>query len=100
MKIADEINLYVSENKPWDLEKTGDLQGCLEICSEALVAFKSLVVLMEPYIPEISQQIYKLLNLSDCTYSIVYEQGISEINKYEHIIKRLDIDELKGVYDG
>ncbi len=100
MKIADEINLYVSENKPWDLEKTGDLQGCLEICSEALVAFKSLVVLMEPYIPEISQQLYKLLNLSDCTYSIVYEQGISEINKYEHIIKRLDRDELKGVYDG
>ena len=76
------------------------LQGCLEVCSEALVAFKSLVVLIEPYVPEIAQRIYELLNLSDCTYSLVYEQGISEINKYEHIISRLDIDELRGVYDG
>ena len=99
MKIADETNAYISDNAPWNLAKNGKIKECLEICSEAINVFYSLNTLLMPYIPNITSKVQKIMNNSDERYSAIFNTTLGELNEFSHIIKRLDIENFKGLIE-
>ena len=51
------------------MAKEDRVQECVEVCSNALHVFKDLTILLHPYIPEITNKLFEMLNLSEQTYA-------------------------------
>lgn len=99
MALADEVNEYVDANKPWDLAKQEGQETRLhEVCSELINAFKILSVYLAPVLPLVAEKVSAFLNIDALTWADASQDlGAHGINKYEHIMQRIEpakVDEL------
>ena len=99
MSIADKTNAYISEKEPWTKAKNGNDEECIAICSEALNVFKNLTIVLNPYIPEITKNIFDLLNLEHQTYKDLGKPLEGTINQFKPFISRLEKSELDGILE-
>ena len=97
MSVADDVNSYISSEEPWTLAKNNKNEECLKVCSNALVVFSNLNILLSPFIPKIANKLSKFLNIKNMEYDNVFSQNISEINEYTHIINRLEEKDFEGM---
>ena len=97
MSIADEANSYISSMEPWSKAKDGDIDSCIEICSESLNLFKDLTILLSPYIPNITGSLFKLLNLKQTDYDQISKDCLTEVKPFKAIITRLEKSEFEGI---
>jgi len=77
MELADLVNAYVDENKPWELAK--DPQGAAklhEVCSVILESFRRLSLYLKPVLPNLVGQVEEFL---------VY--STNAMARYQQIIK-------------
>ncbi len=57
MALADRVNQYVDEHKPWVLARQPDTLGQVQaICTQGLNLFRVLALYLKPVMPELSQQ--------------------------------------------
>lgn len=98
MELADICNQYIDQNAPWELAKT-DTEKAAQVCSTGLNAFKHLATYLKPVIPKIVDGIERYLNIEPLTWDSLTTQleAGHEINKYQHLAKRLDLDLVKKV---
>jgi methionyl-tRNA synthetase len=92
MKLSDLGNKYLAENEPWKLIKE-DEERVKTIMNVAIQITASLAILMEPFLPETSIRLKKMMNLQEITWESLGENNISEghqINKSEHLFSRLE----------
>ena len=64
MELADLVNAYVDENKPWELAK--DPQGAAklhEVCSVILESFRRLSLYLKPVLPNLVGQVEEFLSI-------------------------------------
>jgi methionyl-tRNA synthetase len=97
MSIADEANSYISSMEPWSKAKDGDIDSCIEICSESLNLFKDLTILLSPYIPNITESLFELLNLKQTDYDQISKDCLTEVKPFKAIITRLEKSEFEGI---
>ena len=93
MAFADDINVYVNDEKPWELAKQeGQDQKLHLVCSTALVLFKQLTAMLKPVLPKLATEVESFLNIAPLTWTdttTLLPAGHT-INTYQHLATRLD----------
>src|SRR5665647_882566 len=70
MALADEVNQYADEKKPWELAKTDAASGQLKIvCSVLINCFRLLTLYLKPILPGVAAEVEKMLNIKPLTWT-------------------------------
>ena len=93
MELADQVNAFVDENKPWDIakdpERTADLQA---ICSVTLEAFRCLSLYLKPVLPQVAAGVERFLCIAPMAWSDINTPLSSQqpIAPYTHLMSRVE----------
>jgi len=93
MELADVVNAFVNDNKPWNLAKNHDNNTELfEVSSIAMEAFRILSVYLKPILPATAEAVEKFLNVDPLTWDDIFNPltAVRPINTYNHLMTRLD----------
>ncbi len=64
MLLADRVNAYVDQNKPWELAKQDGMDGRLQdVCSACIEAFRLLTLYLKPVLPALAEQVEAFLKI-------------------------------------
>ncbi len=106
MEIADVINQYVDEYKPWllakDESKTAQLH---DVCTTALILFRQLTVMLAPVLPNVAARVAEFLGDAELSWAdthgaAVYETMLGRtIGTYAHLMQRVDAKMVENLFD-
>ncbi|MBU3630644.1 methionine--tRNA ligase [Polynucleobacter sp. AP-Melu-500A-A1] len=100
MELADKVNGFVDENKPWeiakDLVREADLQ---RVCSITLEAFRMLSLYLKPVIPQVAVGVEEFLALAPMNWSDIATPLSSKnpINTYKHLMTRVEAPQIDAL---
>ncbi len=100
-ELADQSNPFVENARPWDLKKDpARAQELQDVCTVALNLFRQLVIYLAPVLPQLAADAGELLNnpLVSWDQSQTPLTGTA-INKFRHLMKRVDPVELQKMID-
>lgn len=99
MELADQVNIYVDANKPWEIAKklstdpdADTAQRLQDVCSITLEAFRILSIYLKPVLPELAKQVESFLNIAPLEWSSVDVSLTQDnvIQPYKHLMSRVD----------
>ncbi|MGB0126865.1 MAG: methionine--tRNA ligase [Rhodocyclaceae bacterium] len=102
MRLADRANLYVNDNKPWELTKVEGSESRLqEVCSTALAMFRDLTLYLKPVLPRLAANVEAFLNIpplawDDSSRSLPAGHAI---NDYKHLMTRIERKQVDALID-
>ena len=102
MLLADRVNAYVDQNKPWELAKQEGMDSRLQdVCSTCIEAFRLLTIVMKPVLPGLAAQVEAFLNVAP--FSFESAQSLlgagHRIGEYKHLLQRVDIKQLEALFE-
>jgi methionyl-tRNA synthetase len=97
--LADEVNKYLDEEKPWVQIKDDDNRGHVQkVCTDGLNMFKVLAGYLKPIIPDCVEKIEKILQCESLSWENIDNRLISKkIDKFEPIINRIDSESIESM---
>ena len=97
--LADEVNKYLDEEKPWVQIKDDNNRGHVQkVCTDGLNMFKVLAGYLKPIIPDCVDKIEKILQCESISWENIDNQLISKkIDKFEPIINRIDSESIESM---
>jgi len=105
MALADKINQFWDQQRPWDRAKqASELSqgGTLHVtCSAAIEGFRLLTIFLKPILPRIAGEVERLLNIDPLSWSHLdrtLPRG-HRINSYEHIASRVEEKQLDALFE-
>ncbi len=84
-------NHYFQEERPWEGGKPEVIAGGLQLV-------KALAILLEPFVPQFSPKVYRLLNLEGLTFASVLQVEPFEVGRAEPLLQKIDIDQIERRY--
>jgi methionyl-tRNA synthetase len=99
MELADQVNIFVDSNKPWEIAKLlkteetpENLKRLQEVCSITLEAFRILTIYLKPVLPELAKHVETFLNIEPQQWSSVDQSLTAKnvIQPYQHLMSRVD----------
>ena len=103
MSQVEVVNEFVSLREPWVLAKNenqhivnSDLH---QICSTCLHAFRLLSIFLTPIIPDLTSKVALFFRETPYDTFSNIEIEANAINKYEHLIQRLESKDIEGMVD-
>ncbi|WP_299513702.1 methionine--tRNA ligase [uncultured Limnohabitans sp.] len=102
MLLADKINSYVDQNKPWDLaKKEGQNVRLHDVCSACIEAFRLLSLQLKPVLPALAAQVEAFLNVTPFTFAQAQNLlGAGHtINAYQHLMQRVTPEQLEALFE-
>jgi methionyl-tRNA synthetase len=102
MLLADKVNAYVDQNKPWELAKQEGMDARLhDVCTACIEAFRLLSLLLKPVLPALAAQVEAFLNVAPFTFA--QAQSLlgagHRINAYQHLMQRVDVKQLDALFE-
>ncbi len=102
MVLADAVNQYADEKKPWTLAKNETDAAQLKIvCSVLLNCFRLLSLYLKPIMPNVAKEVERMLNINPLTWAdarICLAEGHA-ISPYQHLMQRVDIKQLEALFE-
>ena len=102
MLLADKVNAYVDQNKPWELAKQAGMDARLhDVCTACIEAFRLLTLQLKPVLPALATQVEAFLNVSPFTFAQAQSllgAGHS-IQAYQHLLQRVDAKQLEALFE-
>ena len=102
MLLADKVNAYVDQNKPWDLAKQAGQDARLhDVCTTCIQAFRLLSLQLKPVLPALAAQVESFLNVAPLTIDAaqtLLPAGHS-IQAYQHLMQRVDSSQLESLFE-
>ena len=96
MECADIANKYIDEQAPWALVKENPDQAQI-VCTVSLNALRILMIYLSPVLTQVTAKLAQFLNIEPQTWDQLGEPIVeSTIQPYEHILKRLVLDEVNS----
>ena len=97
--LADEVNKYLDEEKPWVQIKDDNNRGHVQkVCTDGLNMFKVLAGYLKPIIPDCVDKIEKILQCESLSWENIDNQLMSKkIDKFEPIINRIDSESIESM---
>lgn len=104
MGYADEINLYVQTKQPWVLAK--DLESnkteLHQICTNALLGFYNLSILIKPVLPALVENVEKLFSTPNLQWSDLGTKPTNpirakSIKEFQHLMARIDPKQIEAM---
>jgi methionyl-tRNA synthetase len=102
MLLADKVNAYVDQNKPWDLAKQAGQDDRLhEVCSTCIQAFRLLSLQLKPVLPALAAQVESFLQVAPLTMDAAQTllPAGHRIQAYQHLMQRVDPAQLEALFE-
>jgi len=102
MSLADEVNRFVDEYKPWELAKKDDMQDLLwEVCTICIEAFRLISLYLKPVLPALAANVEAFLKIEPLTFADAGRLlGAGHtIGAYQHLMQRVDIAQLDALFE-
>ncbi len=100
MFLADRVNQYVDEQKPWEIAKEAGQDAALQwFCTLYLELFRILTVYLKPVLPKVAEDVEEFLAIKPLAWEDVatpLKPG-HKVQPYKHLVSRIDpkqIDQL------
>lgn len=101
MFLADRVNQYVDEQKPWEIAKESGQDAALQwFCTLYLELFRILTIYLKPVLPKVAEDVEAFLGLAKPLawedVAVPLKPG-HKVQPYRHLVSRIDpkqIDEL------
>lgn len=102
MLLADKVNEYVDQNKPWELAKKEGMDARLhDVCTTCIEAFRLLTIYLKPVLPTLAAQVEAFLGtapLLSADAATLLGSGHA-INDYKHLMQRVDTKQLDQLFE-
>ena len=99
MLLADRVNEYVDQHKPWELAKIAGQEAVLhDVCSVCLEAFRLLTIYLKPVLPTLAAQVEAFMNLPPLRFDDAQRaMGAHVISEYKHLMQRVDPKSIEAL---
>ena len=103
MALADKVNVYVDQNKPWELAKQPELTERLhQACTLCIEAFRVLSIYLKPILPQLATQVEQLLQVNNEGFADAARPlgAGAAMNEFKHLMQRVDSKQLEALFEG
>ena len=100
MELADKVNGFVNENKPWEIAKDPEREADLQkVCSVTLEAFRLLSLYLKPVLPQVTAGVEEFLSVPAMTWEDVKTPLSSQnpIKPYKHLMTRVEAPQIEAL---
>ena len=101
MLLADRVNEYVDQNKPWELAKQEGQDAVLhDVCTVCIEAFRLLTIYLKPVLPALAAQVEAFLRVEPMVSADAKRaMGAHTIGDYQHLMQRVDAKLLDALFE-
>ena len=101
MLLADRVNEYVDQNKPWELAKQEGQDAVLhDVCTVCIEAFRLLTLYLKPVLPALAVQVESFLRIPPLSFADAARAlGAHTIGEYKHLMQRVDPKLLDALFE-
>ncbi|MBC7942739.1 MAG: methionine--tRNA ligase subunit beta, partial [Chitinophagaceae bacterium] len=101
MLLADRVNEFVDQNKPWELAKKAGADAALhDVCSVCIEAFRLLTLFLKPVLPALATQVEAFLKLPPLQWADAgTAMGAHVIGPYQHLLQRVEPKALDALFE-
>ncbi|MEW6648387.1 MAG: methionine--tRNA ligase [Pseudomonadota bacterium] len=103
MGLADRVNQYWDQRKPWEkaklLDDPAERYELHITCSATIEAFRILTVYLGPILPKIAAEVREFLNIDSLNWDDLGNTlaGGHHINAYKHLMTRIDTKQIDAL---
>ncbi len=99
MKLADLVNRFIDQYKPWELAQAARYDALQEACSAALDAFRVLTIYLKPILPALTAKAERFLHLEPLSWADLATPLAPghRIRPYEHLMTRVNPASVKAI---
>jgi len=99
MRLADLVNQYADQHKPWELARQPEQSEHLhQVCSELLNAFRVLTIYLAPILPATAQRVAAFMNLrGKLDWEHLAEYPRTPIDEYRHLMTRVEASQVQAL---
>jgi methionyl-tRNA synthetase len=92
MALADRVNAYVDQHKPWELARQPGMDAALhDVCSTCIEAFRLLTLYLKPVLPALAARVEAFLKIPPLMWADAARAlGAHHIDEYSHLMQRVD----------
>jgi methionyl-tRNA synthetase len=101
MLLADRVNGFVDQHKPWELAKRPDQEAVLhDVCSVCIEAFRLLTIYLKPVLPRLAAEVEAFLKIEPLQFADASRAiGGHTIGEYKHLMQRVDAKQLAALLE-
>ena len=101
MALADQVNQYIDQHKPWVLAKQADKQTELQaVCTMGLNCFRILIIYLKPVLPTTAKQVEAFLNIPALAWEDRQTVLLAhEINPFKPLITRIKQKQVQAMVE-
>jgi len=102
MLLADRVNAYVDQNKPWELAKKEGQEARLhDVCTVCIEAFRLLTLYLKPVLPALAAQVEDFLKITPLQFAAAADSLDAGhlIGDYKHLMQRVDVKQLDALFE-
>lgn len=101
MALADKVNEFVDQHKPWELAKQDGMEAALhDVCSVCIEAFRVLTVYLKPVLPALAAQVEAFLKVEPLQWpDAARSLGAHTIGAYQHLMQRVDLAKVEQLFE-
>jgi methionyl-tRNA synthetase len=101
MALADRVNAFVDQHKPWDLARQPGMDAALhDVCSVCIEAFRLLTIYLKPVLPALAAQVEAFLKIEPLQWAdSARALGHHAIGEYRHLMQRADPRLLDALFE-
>lgn len=102
MLLADKVNEYVDQNKPWELAKKEGMEARLhDVCTACIEAFRLLTIYLKPVLPALAAEVEAFLASEPLLFADAGRLlGAGHaIRDYKHLMQRVDVKQLDQLFE-
>ena len=98
MALADLVNAYVDQNKPWDLAKDPAHNAALhQVCSVLINCFATLTRYLSPVLPQLAQDVAAFVGVPMDRWQA--DGNVQAIAPYQHLMQRVTPEQLEALFE-
>jgi methionyl-tRNA synthetase len=98
MLLADKVNSYVDQHKPWDLAKDpANNEALHQVCSVLINCFAVLTRYLAPILPRLAESVQGFIGLDMSKWNV--DTNVAAIAPYQHLMQRVDVKQLDALFD-
>ena len=98
MLLADKVNAYVDQNKPWDLAKdVANNQALHQVCSVLINTFAALTRYLSPVLPGLAHAVQGFVGVDMQQWNVAGD--VQAIAPYQHLMQRVTPEQLDALFE-
>jgi methionyl-tRNA synthetase len=101
MLLADRVNEYVDQHKPWELAKQPGMEAALhDVCTVCLEAFRVLTVYLKPVLPALAAKVEAFLQVGPLQWTDAQRSmGAHTVGAWQHLMQRVDPARVEALFE-